>query len=135
MRCHICLNTLDTGSGRKPDFSKDFSLDCRSHSCPMRQVVERCRLYYHPNVSKYFYSYCLFWIPEDNYWYKIKIDYTKTITVERTAVTLRPGKTPLGGQSKVIFEYEGLFNVSVDDDLPEKVPKILRRAKKLVIFS
>jgi hypothetical protein len=139
MRCHICSNKLDCSRGRLPDgrldYSKNFELNCRNYNCALRKVVERCRLTYTPATSKYFYSYCLFWITEEKYWYRILIDYDKSIHVERTAVEIIPGKNPIGHGTKSIFEMGEGFHISVDDNLPEKVPKLLKRIKNLIIFS
>ena len=59
MRCHICHNELECNIG-KPDFSRSFGLQCRSPSCPMRKLVDQCNLTYHPEMSKYFFSYASF---------------------------------------------------------------------------
>lgn len=110
-------------------------MNCTSPFCPMRKFVERCRLSYNPQISKMFFCDATLWVPEEKYWYKIQIYYNSQIFVERTLVELRPDKNPIDHGTVNYLKSEHVVNISIDDNLPIKVPKVLNRIKNLVVFS
>jgi hypothetical protein len=144
MNCHLCTNKLYVWKTPNlnvgwTQYSEEYLYDCRTHSCKLPNLVQRCRLKYSPAISKQYFSSAEFWIPEEKFWYQLLIESNKSIAINKISVYHygdRHGVTKISGsEPKEFFKLEQDFSVSLKDNLPEKVPRLLKRIKNLIVFT
>ena len=127
--CHICYQPLSMS----PYILGQYN--CINSKCPLNLIVERCRVSYDPIKPSLYFKSCLFTIPENNIWYQLSIN-DNSIKLIKTKLIESNNKLPKAdGPAKSILDLEKGFKILLDDNLVEKVPKLLARAKKLIIFS
>lgn len=133
-RCHFCNNPLTVGAFYNPFGITQY--DCRSYTCPFKRVVDRCRVVYDPNISKLYFKSSRFWVIENDIWYQLDTEYGQSVKLFKTKIISRKNALPLqDGETQNLIDLKNDFKISIDDNLPDKVPKLLKRAKNLVIFS
>jgi len=120
-----------------------LQFDCRNSKCPLHVIVERCRVIYDPIVDKHFFSYCNFWTSQDNIWYHIEILHNVSIKIGRTQVIPDLSQKPSLKEIQFLISNikpflamdEGNFHISIKDNLIEKIPQLINKAKIYVLFS